>query len=55
MMVSRSRIPTVLALIVGVFMGWALASFRPVPVACRRRRPVGRVDRGDRTGAGALR
>ena len=32
MMVSRSRIPTVLALIIGVFMGWALASFRPVPL-----------------------
>ncbi len=29
MMVSRSRIPTVLALIIGVFMGWGLASFRP--------------------------
>jgi hypothetical protein len=29
-MVTRSRIPTALALIVGVVMGWALASFRPV-------------------------
>ena len=55
MMVSRSRIPTVVALIIGIFMGWGLASFRPVPLAGQRGRPLGRVDRGDRAGAGALR
>src|SRR5580704_6201082 len=32
MTVSRSRIPTVVVLIIGVFMGWGLASFRPVPL-----------------------
>lgn len=30
MMVTRSRIPTALALIVGVVTGWTLASFHPV-------------------------
>jgi hypothetical protein len=29
-LVTRSRIPTALALIVGIVMGWALASFHPV-------------------------
>jgi hypothetical protein len=29
-MVTRSRIPTALALIVGILMGWALASFQPM-------------------------
>jgi hypothetical protein len=32
MMVSRSRIPTVVALIIGVLLGWGLATFRPVPL-----------------------
>jgi hypothetical protein len=32
MIVSHSRIPTVLALIMGVCMGWSLASFRPPPL-----------------------
>ena len=41
MMVSRSRIPTVVALIIGIFMGWGLASFRPVPL---------QASAGDRSG-----
>jgi hypothetical protein len=32
MFAPGSRIPTVLALLVGVFLGWALASFRPTPL-----------------------
>ena len=55
MMISRSRIPTVLALMIGVFMGWGLSSFRPVPLQAERGRPFGRVNRGDRTGARSLR
>ena len=31
MMDSRSRIPTAMALILGILMGWGLASFRPAP------------------------
>lgn len=54
MMVSRSQIPTVLALIIGVFMGWGLASFRPASLLASAG-DRGRVDRGDRAGAGALR
>ena len=41
MMVSRSRIPTVVALIIGALMGWGLASFRPVPL---------QASAGDRSG-----
>ncbi len=41
MMVSRSRIPTVVALFFGVFVGWGLASFRPVPL---------QASAGDRSG-----
>ena len=39
--VPRSRIPTFLLLRTGVFLGWALASFRPVPA---------RAGAGDRAG-----
>jgi hypothetical protein len=41
MMVSRSRIPTVVALIIGVLMGWGLASCRPLPL---------QASTGDRSG-----
>jgi hypothetical protein len=41
MMVSRSRIPTVVALIIGGVMGWGLTSFRPVPL---------QASAGDRSG-----
>ncbi len=32
MLAARSGIPSVLVLIIGIFMGWGLASFRPAPV-----------------------
>jgi hypothetical protein len=41
MMDSRSRIPTVMALIIGVLMGWVLASCRPLPL---------QASTGDRSG-----
>ena len=41
MMVARSRVPTVVALIFGVLIGWAMASFRPVPL---------QASAGDRSG-----
>jgi hypothetical protein len=41
MILPRSRIPAALTLIMGVFLGWGLSSFRPVPL---------RAGAGDRSG-----
>jgi hypothetical protein len=45
MMVSRSRIPTVVALMFGALMGWGVASFRPMPL---------QASAGDRSGESIL-
>src|SRR5271170_7056576 len=41
MISPRFRVPTALALLMGVFLGWGLSSFRPVPL---------RASAGDRSG-----
>jgi len=41
MISPRSGVPTALALLMGVFLGWGLSSFRPVPL---------RASAGDRSG-----
>src|ERR1022692_2888031 len=41
MISTRFRVPTAFALLLGVFLGWGLSSFRPVPL---------RASAGDRSG-----
>lgn len=41
MISPRSRVPAAFALLVGVFLGWGLSSFRPIPL---------RASAGDRSG-----
>ena len=55
MIVSRSRIPTVAGTAHRGSSGLGPGEFPAGAVAGRRRRPLGRVDRGDRAGAHAVR